>query len=60
MIVVTHELSVARHVAHSVAVMVDGRIVESVSPESVLTNPRDPSARAFFGLALSREQTNPN
>jgi polar amino acid transport system ATP-binding protein len=53
MIVVTHELSFAREVADTVAVMADGQIVESGPPERVLTNPSDPRARAFLGRALA-------
>ena len=53
MIVVTHELSFAREVADTVAVMADGQIVECGPPERVLTNPNDPRARAFLGRALA-------
>jgi ABC-type glutathione transport system ATPase component len=42
MIAVTHELSFAREVADTLAVMADGQIVESGPPERVLTNPTDP------------------
>jgi polar amino acid transport system ATP-binding protein len=52
MIVVTHELSFAREVADTVAVMADGQIVESGPPERVLTNPTDPRARAFLSRTL--------
>jgi polar amino acid transport system ATP-binding protein len=60
MIVVTHELSFAREVADTVAVMVDGQIVESGPPESVLSGPTDPRARAFLSRALRNRQTNPS
>ena len=53
MIVVTHELSFAREVADTVAVMADGQIIECGPPERVLTNPSDPRARVFLGRALA-------
>jgi len=55
MIVVTHELSFAREVADTVAVMADGQIIESGPPERVLTNPTDPRARAFLRRGLPGE-----
>jgi polar amino acid transport system ATP-binding protein len=56
MIVVTHELSFAREVADRVAVMCDGLIIESGPPEIVLSDPKDPRARAFLGRALATEE----
>jgi polar amino acid transport system ATP-binding protein len=52
MIVVTHELSFAREVADTVAVMADGQIVESGPPKRILTNPTEPRARAFLSCML--------
>jgi len=52
MIVVTHELSFAREVADTVAVMTDGQIIESGPAERVLSEPSDPRARAFLGRTL--------
>jgi polar amino acid transport system ATP-binding protein len=56
MIVVTHELSFAREVADRVAVMCDGLIIESGPPEIILSDPKDPRARAFLGRALTTEE----
>jgi polar amino acid transport system ATP-binding protein len=51
MIVVTHELGFARRVAHRVAVLAGGRIVESGSPGDVLDRPRATETRALLGVA---------
>ncbi len=55
MIVVTHELSFAREVADRVAVMCDGLIIEDGPSDIVLTDPKDPRARAFLGRSLPAE-----
>jgi polar amino acid transport system ATP-binding protein len=52
MIVVTHELSFAREVADTVAVIADGQIVESGPSKQILTNPTEPRARAFLSRML--------
>ena len=52
MIVVTHEISFAREVADAVAVMVDGQIIESGPPQTVLSDPQDSRARAFLARSL--------
>jgi peptide/nickel transport system ATP-binding protein len=41
-LLITHNLSVVRSMAHSIAVMVQGRIVEYGTKESVLETPKDP------------------
>ncbi|MFN8546183.1 MAG: ATP-binding cassette domain-containing protein [Candidatus Binatia bacterium] len=51
MVVVTHELEFARHVAHRVVVLAGGRIVESGPPAAVLDAPRAAETRAFLGRA---------
>jgi polar amino acid transport system ATP-binding protein len=51
MIIVTHETSFVRRVAHRVHVVAEGRIVESGTPADVLDGPRAPETRAWLGLA---------
>ncbi|SDJ04069.1 amino acid ABC transporter ATP-binding protein, PAAT family [Frankineae bacterium MT45] len=52
MIVVTHEIGFAREVADRVVFLDGGRIVESGSPDDVLSNPRNVRARAFLAAVL--------
>ncbi len=51
MVIVTHELAFARRVAHRVAVLADGRIVESGAPGEVLDRPRTAATRALLGMS---------
>ncbi len=44
---VSHDLAVVRRVAHRVAVMDKGRIVEIASPEDLIRTPRSEAARAL-------------
>lgn len=39
---ITHDLSVVRYISHRVAVMLNGRIIESGDSESITTTPADP------------------
>jgi polar amino acid transport system ATP-binding protein len=48
MVVVTHELGFARDVATRVLFMDKGRIVETGTPEQVLTSPQHPRTREFI------------
>jgi polar amino acid transport system ATP-binding protein len=50
MVVVTHELQFARRVAHRVAVLVAGRIVECGPPAQVLESPRAAETRTLLGM----------
>lgn len=63
MIVVTHEIGFARHVADRIVFMDDGLIVEEAPPEQFCTSPREVRTRAFLkailpehGLDLNRRQ----
>lgn len=48
MIVVTHEMSFARDVGHTLVVMDDGRVIEQGAPAAVLEQPSTQRARDFF------------
>jgi polar amino acid transport system ATP-binding protein len=52
MIVVTHEIGFAREMAHTIAVMDAGVIVESGAPGNVLVDPQNPRTRAFLSRVL--------
>jgi len=48
MILVTHEMGFARHVANKVVFMHEGRIREEGHPEQIFGNPQTPELRAFI------------
>lgn len=48
MLVVTHEMEFARHVADRVVFFADGLIEEQGSPEEIFTNPKSPKTAAFL------------
>jgi len=48
MVLVTHALSFAREVAHRIAYLADGAIVELGSPADILDRPKDPSLKEFL------------
>ncbi len=48
MVVVTHEMSFARKVAHRVIFMHGGRILENGPPDVVFNNPSSPQFRTFL------------
>jgi polar amino acid transport system ATP-binding protein len=48
MIVVTHEMGFAHEVAHYVAFMDEGRIIECGPPPAVLDNPKSTRLQAFL------------
>jgi polar amino acid transport system ATP-binding protein len=52
MIVVTHEMGFAREVADTAVFMDEGAVVESGSPDQVLTNPRHARTQAFLSKVL--------
>ena len=48
MLVVTHEMDFARHVADRVVFFADGLIEEEGTPEEIFTNPKSPKTAAFL------------
>ncbi len=48
MVLVTHALGFAREVAHRIAYLADGAIVELGSPADILDQPKDPSLKEFL------------
>jgi len=50
MVVVTHELRFAHHVANAVLMMDDGRIVEEAPPDEFFSAPREERTRRFLAL----------
>jgi polar amino acid transport system ATP-binding protein len=52
MVVVTHEMGFAKEVADKVVFMDGGLVVESGTPEDVLTNPQHERTRAFLSKVL--------
>jgi ABC-type polar amino acid transport system ATPase subunit len=50
MVVVTHEMRFAQHVASTVLMMDDGRIVEEAPPDEFFTSPREERTRRFLAL----------
>ena len=57
MLVVTHEMDFARHVANRVIFMEDGVIVEQADAETFFTNPQQPRTRAFLQTYKQRSFT---
>ncbi len=53
MIVVTHEMGFARQVADRVIVMVEGRIIESGTPDEVFDHPKQPRTQDFLKAVLA-------
>ena len=52
MIVVTHEMGVAREVADRVIFMSEGKIVEEGTPDEIFTNPQDARTQQFLRSIL--------
>jgi polar amino acid transport system ATP-binding protein len=52
MLIATHEMGFARNVAHRVAFLDQGVLVEEGSPAEVLDHPREAATRAFLQRAL--------
>ena len=52
MVVVTHEMSFARHVANRVLFFADGVITEEGTPEQIFEHPQSSRLRDFLGVTL--------
>ena len=52
MLVVTHEMGFARHVARRVVLMAEGQVVEAAPPADFFANPREERSRAFLARVL--------
>ena len=52
MVVVTHEMGFAREVADRVIFMDGGEVVETGTPETIFTNPKNPRTQAFLSKVL--------
>jgi polar amino acid transport system ATP-binding protein len=52
MVVVTHEMGFARHVANRVVFMDQGRVVEHGTPDQIFDAPQSPRLRAFLAEVL--------
>ena len=50
MVVVTHEMSFARNVAHRVVVMDQGQIIEQGDPKQIFDQPQQERTRTFLGM----------
>jgi microcin C transport system ATP-binding protein len=48
---ISHDLAVVRAMAHRIAVLKDGEVVEAGETEALVANPQHPYTRALFGAA---------
>lgn len=54
MLFITHDLNLARRICHRIAVMKDGRVVESGTPEEIFERPREEYTRNLIEAVPSR------
>ncbi len=54
MLLATHEMAFARDVADTVCVLDDGEIIESGTPQTVFSDPKNHRSREFLASVLSR------
>jgi oligopeptide transport system ATP-binding protein len=59
MLFVSHDLRVVRHLAHSVAIMYLGRVVENGPADAVFASPRHPYTRALLQAAPGMQPPEP-
>ncbi len=53
MVIATHEMGFARDVAHRVAFLEDGTILEQGAPEQIFTEPREEATRTFLDRIIA-------
>ena len=53
MVIATHEMGFARDVAHRVAFLEDGRILEQGAPEQMFTDPQEAATRTFLDRIIA-------
>jgi polar amino acid transport system ATP-binding protein len=53
MVIATHEMGFARDVAHRVAFLEDGRILEQGAPEQMFTEPQEAATRTFLDRIIA-------
>jgi glutamate transport system ATP-binding protein len=53
MVVVTHEMGIARKAADRVEFMAEGQIVDEAKPEEYFTNPKSDRAKDFLSKLLT-------
>jgi polar amino acid transport system ATP-binding protein len=53
MVIATHEMGFARDVAHRVAFLEDGRILEQGAPEQMFSEPREAATRTFLDRIIA-------
>ncbi|WP_431283799.1 amino acid ABC transporter ATP-binding protein [Humitalea sp. 24SJ18S-53] len=53
MLVVTHEMGFARHIARRVVLMAEGRVIEAGAPGAFFDNPQEDRSRVFLARVLS-------
>lgn len=54
MLFITHDLNLARRICHRIAVMKDGRVVETGTPEEIFDHPREEYTRNLIEAVPSR------
>ncbi|MCM1120885.1 MAG: ABC transporter ATP-binding protein [bacterium] len=54
MLFITHDLNLARRICHRIAVMKDGKVVESGTPEEIFERPREEYTRNLIEAVPSR------
>ena len=48
MVIVTHEMSLAKEISDNVAFLSKGKIIEKASPEEIFSNPKEPETMKFL------------
>lgn len=48
MVIVTHEMSLAKEISNNVAFLSKGKIIEKASPEEIFSNPKEPETMKFL------------